>query len=446
MALFYNKDGKLIPITSNAVNFNVTEIKEELTDIKSKIPKTTNSTDNQLVNQTYVKDALLNVHTHDNKKVLDKVSEDTTKDRLKFNGRVYLAEEDVPETAIKAIGDSEGNKIVDTYVTKVSFDKNNTELQNSIASEAEARAAKDTELQNSIDTLNGTGAGSISKTVSDAIISIINGAPEKFDTLKEISDWITTHETSAASMNTQIQSNKSNIDALSKKVDNMGSSVNTKLNISGDNGTAVGVSNLINKLNVGTTTPVDEDYYVAQYANGGTTTTSFYRRPLKALWEYIKNKLSSTFGLGGTKTDNAIVRFNGTGGAIQNTGVTIDDNNNINMVSTGTTGTSNKISFNGSNDGADIYYQVTASDQGNLVLNTRDDTNCYIQFANNGTFHSYISTNDGIYHGTATSAQSATNAQNATNAQSVNGTVIASSLRIPTTAPSNPQNGNVWLA
>lgn len=195
------------------------------------------------------------------------------------------------------------------------------------------------------------------------------------------------------------QLNALNSGITAETVSNLTTTVGTKLNISGDNGTAKGVSNLINKLNVGDSTPVDEDYYVAQYAGGGTAITSFYRRPLKALWEYIKNKLSSTFGLGGTKTDNAIVRFNGTGGAIQNTGVTIDDNNNITMVSTGTTGTSNKIIFNGSTDGADIYYYATASDQGNLVLNTRDDTNCYIQFANNGIFHSYISTNDGVYHG-----------------------------------------------
>ena len=291
MALFYNKNGKLIPITSNAVNINTEEIKKDLIDIKSKIPSTTNSTDNQLVNQTYVKDALLNVHTHDNKRVLDKISEDTTKDRLKFNDRVYLAEEDVPETAIKAIGDSEGNKIVDTYETKV------------------------------------------------------NAA--------------------------------------------------NKLNISGDNGTEAGVSALINKLDVGEVTPGDETYYISQAIGN----SAFCKRPLKALWEYIKNKLSSTFGIGGTKTDNAIVRFDGTTGKIQNTGITIDDSNNINMITFGMTGTSNKIVFNGSTDGADIYYQATASDQGNLVLNTRDDATSYIRFANNGNFNSYISTNDGIYHG-----------------------------------------------
>lgn len=72
---------------------------------------------------------------------------------------------------------------------------------------------------------------------------------------------------------------------------------------------------------------------------------------------------------------------------------------NLTFASTGTTGTSKKITFNGSTDGADIYYNVPSSDQGNLVLNMRDDTNAYIQFAYNGAVHSYISPSDGVYHG-----------------------------------------------
>lgn len=65
----------------------------------------------------------------------------------------------------------------------------------------------------------------------------------------------------------------------------------------------------------------------------------------------------------------------------------------------GDVATSAKISWSGSTDGADIYYQTTAADQGNLVLNTRDDANCYIRFAYNGAFKSYIRTSDGTYIG-----------------------------------------------
>jgi len=76
----------------------------------------------------------------------------------------------------------------------------------------------------------------------------------------------------------------------------------------------------------------------------------------------------------------------------------------INFAATGTTGTSKKIVFSGSTDGAQIYYNVPTSDQGNLVLNMVDDTNAYIQFAYNGKVGSYISPSDGMYHGKATSA------------------------------------------
>ena len=51
------------------------------------------------------------------------------------------------------------------------------------------------------------------------------------------------------------------------------------------------LSTMINTLSVETATPNDDDYYVSQYVGGGTTITSYHRRPLKALFEYIKSKL-----------------------------------------------------------------------------------------------------------------------------------------------------------
>lgn len=66
--------------------------------------------------------------------------------------------------------------------------------------------------ETAISTLNGTGDGSVKKAVSDGIAEVVAGAPEDFDTLKEMSDWISSHESSASSMNTQIQDNKKAID------------------------------------------------------------------------------------------------------------------------------------------------------------------------------------------------------------------------------------------
>ena len=56
-------------------------------------------------------------------------------------------------------------------------------------------------------------------------------------------------------------------------------------------------SSLINSLSTGTNTPSDADFYVSQFACGGTTTTSYHRRPVSSLWKYIKNKISSVLGL-----------------------------------------------------------------------------------------------------------------------------------------------------
>ena len=60
----------------------------------------------------------------------------------------------------------------------------------------------------------------VTKQVTEEISKIVAGAPEDFDTLKEMSDWISKHEDSAAAMNSSIQTNKSNIESLeSNKVD-----------------------------------------------------------------------------------------------------------------------------------------------------------------------------------------------------------------------------------
>ena len=61
-------------------------------------------------------------------------------------------------------------------------------------------------------------------------------------------------------------------------------------------------NSFINSLTTGESVPVDSDYYVCQYVNGGTTTTTYHRRPISKLWEYIKGKISSVLGL----TENTI--------------------------------------------------------------------------------------------------------------------------------------------
>ena len=56
----------------------------------------------------------------------------------------------------------------------------------------------------------------------------------------------------------------------------------------------------INSLTTGESVPEDNDYFISQYVNGGTTTTTYHRRPVSKLWEYIKSKISSVLGLTAT--------------------------------------------------------------------------------------------------------------------------------------------------
>lgn len=67
-----------------------------------------------------------------------------------------------------------------------------------------------------IKTLDESGASieEVEKIVTDKVAEIVASAPEDFNTLKEISDWIYTHEESAAAMNTAIQSNANSIESL----------------------------------------------------------------------------------------------------------------------------------------------------------------------------------------------------------------------------------------
>lgn len=52
---------------------------------------------------------------------------------------------------------------------------------------------------------------------------------------------------------------------------------------------------MLNALSTDDATPEDADYYVSQYAGGGEETTTYHRRPMSALWAYIKAKAATVF-------------------------------------------------------------------------------------------------------------------------------------------------------
>ena len=60
--------------------------------------------------------------------------------------------------------------------------------------------------------------GQITSEVTAKIAELVANAPEDLDTLKEIADWIKNHANDASAMNTQINTNKSDISALKTSV------------------------------------------------------------------------------------------------------------------------------------------------------------------------------------------------------------------------------------
>lgn len=124
------------------------------------------------------------------------------------------------KTNTDAIAKLNGDETVIGSVAKQIKDTSTT-----LKEEITASAYDDTEIkrriaasEDALTNLIGTGEGSVDKKVADAVAAIIADAPEAYDTLKEISDWISTHSSDASAMNTQITANKTDIAELKKLV------------------------------------------------------------------------------------------------------------------------------------------------------------------------------------------------------------------------------------
>ena len=124
------------------------------------------------------------------------------------------------KTNTDAIATLNGNDTVDGSV-----DKKIKNATTTLKEEISASAYDDTELkgrvtsnETAIATLIGSGEGSVDKKVADAVAKIVADAPEAYDTLKEISDWIASHSTDATAMNSQINANKTDIETLKSLV------------------------------------------------------------------------------------------------------------------------------------------------------------------------------------------------------------------------------------
>lgn len=75
-------------------------------------------------------------------------------------------------------------------------------------------AANEGKLTTLIGSVEGDDAKSVRTISAEEVAKIVADAPEAYDTLKEIADWISSHADSASAMNTQINTNKTDIAAL----------------------------------------------------------------------------------------------------------------------------------------------------------------------------------------------------------------------------------------
>ena len=139
------------------------------------------------------------------KAVVDKRMPDIFTATCKETGKLYIYNKsnEVDETLGKW---RELSIDGDDYVTK-------TYLDTELAKKADLTSipSKVSELANDS---NYQTAEQISSTVATEIAKVVANAPENFDTLKEMSDWITGHEDDASAMNSAISDNKTAITAL----------------------------------------------------------------------------------------------------------------------------------------------------------------------------------------------------------------------------------------
>ena len=81
-------------------------------------------------------------------------------------------------------------------------------------------SASAADLQASIDNLEAlVGEGTVDERVAAAVASIIDAAPETFDTLKEVAQWIEEHGEAAAALVQQVGELENKADRIDRKVD-----------------------------------------------------------------------------------------------------------------------------------------------------------------------------------------------------------------------------------
>lgn len=175
-----------------------------------------------------------------------------------LSAKGYLTEhQDISGKVDKVDGKS---LIADTEIERLaSIDNyNDTDIKAEIAKKADTTAipSKVSELTNDS---NYQTAEQVNSTVTTEIAKVVADAPEDFNTLKEMSDWIAGHEDDASAMNSAISDNKIAITALqTDKADK--SEIPTTLPADGGN------ADTVNNHTVETDVPTDAVFTDTTYS------------------------------------------------------------------------------------------------------------------------------------------------------------------------------------
>lgn len=112
---------------------------------------------------------------------------------------------------------TEGKTVVEMIAdAKTAATYNDTEVRGLIT-------ANKTAIDTLIGSVDGDNAKSAREMAHEEVAKVVDGAPESFDTLKEISSWISTHSDSAITMDNSIKANTAAIEKLNGDASTTGS-------------------------------------------------------------------------------------------------------------------------------------------------------------------------------------------------------------------------------
>lgn len=136
---------------------------------------------------------------------------------------------------------------------------------------------------------NGADAGLSQQHGYNYLNSKVNEALEDISVLNDHAGtaYTTTNKPTASDVGAVPTTRTVNSKALSSNISLTASDVSAVPN------TTAGVNAAINLLSLGSDTPKANDYYISQYVSGGSTTTTYHRRPVSALATYVRSTITA---------------------------------------------------------------------------------------------------------------------------------------------------------